>query len=139
MRPSDHRRGRGGDHEGFVELQGSLGGWVTLDSDGLGLVMGLKLLSQESPWDHRPRPSHTTGSAVLLVEATLAEDARGPLPALLLSLNMAVQTRGRERTEAQYRAMAAAAGFPHFQASRPATGVGVEGGWGPYATMLAWK
>ncbi|XP_050996999.1 acetylserotonin O-methyltransferase-like [Acomys russatus] len=58
------------------------------------------------------------GSAVLLVEATLAEDARGPLPTLLLSLNMTVQTRGRERTQAQYRAMAAAAGFSTLPGDR---------------------
>ncbi|CAO2624085.1 Acetylserotonin O-methyltransferase, partial [Lemmus lemmus] len=51
------------------------------------------------------------GAALLLVEAVLTPDGRGPSRGLLLSLTMLLQTRGRERTEAEYRAMAAAAGF----------------------------
>lgn len=71
---------------------------------------------------------------MLLVEALMPPegDPAGPvrLPALLLSLNMAVQTRGRERTEAEYQALTAGAGFSHFRVVRTR---------GPYATMLAWK
>ncbi|XP_021484674.1 acetylserotonin O-methyltransferase [Meriones unguiculatus] len=74
------------------------------------------------------------GTALLLVEALMPPegDPAGPvrLPALLLSLNMAVQTRGRERTEAEYQALTAGAGFSHFRVVRTR---------GPYATMLAWK
>ncbi|KAK7807955.1 hypothetical protein U0070_014928 [Myodes glareolus] len=51
------------------------------------------------------------GAALLLVEAVLDPGGQGPVHATLLSLTMLVQTNGRERTEAEYRAMAAAAGF----------------------------
>ncbi|XP_034042122.1 acetylserotonin O-methyltransferase [Thalassophryne amazonica] len=51
------------------------------------------------------------GGAVLLVEALLHEDGSGPLTVQLYSLNMLVQTEGRERTAAQYAALLAAAGF----------------------------
>ncbi|XP_028993253.1 acetylserotonin O-methyltransferase [Betta splendens] len=51
------------------------------------------------------------GGAVLLVEALLREDGSGPLTVQLYSLNMLVQTEGRERTPAQYAALLAAAGF----------------------------
>ncbi|KAH0519278.1 Acetylserotonin O-methyltransferase [Microtus ochrogaster] len=61
------------------------------------------------------------GSALLLVEAVLTPGGRGPARALLLSLTMLLQTRGRERTEAEFRAMAAAAGFTRFQ-RRPTGG-----------------
>ncbi|XP_041502300.1 acetylserotonin O-methyltransferase-like [Microtus oregoni] len=60
-------------------------------------------------------------SAVLLVEAVLTPGGRGPARALLMSLTMLLQTRGRERMEAEFRAMAAAAGFAHFQ-RRPTGG-----------------
>ncbi|XP_075896318.1 acetylserotonin O-methyltransferase [Nelusetta ayraudi] len=55
------------------------------------------------------------GSAVLLVEALLHEDGSGPLTVQLYSLNMLVQTEGRERTAAQYAALLAAAGFSNIQ------------------------
>ncbi|XP_040056688.2 acetylserotonin O-methyltransferase [Gasterosteus aculeatus] len=51
------------------------------------------------------------GGGVLLVEALLHEDGSGPLTVQLYSLNMLVQTEGRERTAAQYAALLAAAGF----------------------------
>lgn len=71
------------------------------------------------------------GAALLLVEALLPpEGDPARIPTLLLSLNMAVQTRGRERTEAEYRALVAEAGFHHFWVARAR---------GPYATMLARK
>lgn len=70
------------------------------------------------------------GSALLLVEAVLDPEGRGPLPALLLSLTMLAQAAGRERTEAEFRAMAAAAGFRHFRLRCPR---------GPFAAMLARK
>ncbi|KAK5599644.1 hypothetical protein CRENBAI_017984 [Crenichthys baileyi] len=55
------------------------------------------------------------GGAVLLVEALLNEDGSGPLTAQLYSLNMLVQTEGRERTGAQYAALMAASGFTNIQ------------------------
>ncbi|XP_072253804.1 acetylserotonin O-methyltransferase [Leuresthes tenuis] len=55
------------------------------------------------------------GGAVLLVEALLNVDGSGPLTVQLYSLNMLVQTEGRERTDAQYAALLAAAGFSNIQ------------------------
>lgn len=52
---------------------------------------------------------------MLLVEALLHEDGSGPLTVQLYSLNMLVQTEGRERTAAQYGALLAAAGFTDIQ------------------------
>ncbi|XP_031714492.1 acetylserotonin O-methyltransferase isoform X2 [Anarrhichthys ocellatus] len=57
------------------------------------------------------RISFHEGGAVLLVEALLHEDGSGPVTVQLFSLNMLVQTEGRERTAAQYAALLAAAGF----------------------------
>ncbi|XP_056146024.1 acetylserotonin O-methyltransferase [Lampris incognitus] len=54
------------------------------------------------------------GGAVLLVEALLYEDSSGPLTAQLYSLNMLVQTEGRERTASEYTALLTAAGFAHI-------------------------
>lgn len=56
-----------------------------------------------------------TGGSVLLVEALLYEDGSGPLTAQLYSLNMLVQTEGRERSAAQYAALLTAAGFSNIQ------------------------
>ncbi|XP_049449792.1 acetylserotonin O-methyltransferase [Epinephelus fuscoguttatus] len=55
------------------------------------------------------------GGAVLLVEALLHEDGSGPVTVQLYSLNMLVQTEGRERTAAQYAVLLAAAGFTDIQ------------------------
>uniref|UniRef100_A0A8C5I0Y1 Acetylserotonin O-methyltransferase n=1 Tax=Gouania willdenowi TaxID=441366 RepID=A0A8C5I0Y1_GOUWI len=59
-----------------------------------------------------------SGGAVLVVEALLNQDGSGPLTAQLYSLNMLVQTEGRERTDAQYAALLAAAGFSSIQHRR---------------------
>lgn len=66
-------------------------------------------VSEES--NKRPLLIRTAGGGVLLVEALLHEDGSGPLTVQLYSLNMLVQTEGRERTAAQYAALLAAAGF----------------------------
>ncbi|XP_058478508.1 acetylserotonin O-methyltransferase [Solea solea] len=55
------------------------------------------------------------GGGVLLVEALLHDDGSGPLTVQLYSLNMLVQTEGRERTAPQYSALLAAAGFTNIQ------------------------
>lgn len=52
---------------------------------------------------------------MLLVEALLNEDGSGPLTVQLYSLNMLVQTEGRERTDAQYAALLTTAGFTNIQ------------------------
>ncbi|XP_052587732.1 LOW QUALITY PROTEIN: acetylserotonin O-methyltransferase [Peromyscus californicus insignis] len=80
----------------------------------------------------RIRAAGGPGAAVLVVEALLAPGGRGPLPALLLSLNVLVQTGGgRERTRAPVpRELCARAGFPRFRCRR--TG-------GAYDVMLARK
>ncbi|KAG9349356.1 hypothetical protein JZ751_027799 [Albula glossodonta] len=58
------------------------------------------------------------GGGVLLVEALLDEDNSGPLTAQLYSLNMLVQTEGRERKASEYAALLTAAGFTHVQVQR---------------------
>ncbi|XP_012590306.1 PREDICTED: acetylserotonin O-methyltransferase [Condylura cristata] len=55
------------------------------------------------------------GGGVLVIESLLDADGRGPLRTQLYSLNMLVQTEGRERTRVQYCALLAAAGFRHVQ------------------------
>ncbi|XP_032384744.1 acetylserotonin O-methyltransferase [Etheostoma spectabile] len=55
------------------------------------------------------------GGAVFLVEALLNEDGSGPVTVQLYSLNMLVQTEGKERTAAQYAALLAAVGFTDIQ------------------------
>ncbi|KAK7154654.1 hypothetical protein R3I94_007853 [Phoxinus phoxinus] len=55
------------------------------------------------------------GGAVLLVEALLHEDNSGPLTAQLYSLNMLVQTEGRERKGSDYTRLLTAAGFSRVQ------------------------
>uniref|UniRef100_A0A4W4EVS7 Acetylserotonin O-methyltransferase n=1 Tax=Electrophorus electricus TaxID=8005 RepID=A0A4W4EVS7_ELEEL len=51
------------------------------------------------------------GGGVLLVEALLSEDNSGPVTAQLYSLNMLVQTEGRERKGSEYTRLLSAAGF----------------------------
>lgn len=51
----------------------------------------------------------------MLVEALLYEDGSGPLTAQFYSLNMLVQTEGRERTAGQYAALLNTAGFTSVQ------------------------
>ncbi|XP_030055508.1 acetylserotonin O-methyltransferase-like isoform X1 [Microcaecilia unicolor] len=55
------------------------------------------------------------GGAVLLVEVLLNEDKSGPLSSQLYSLNMLVQTEGRERTPAEYCKLLTAVGFKEIQ------------------------
>lgn len=71
-----------------------------------------KTEEQTSNADLLVRP---VGGAVLLVEALLYEDGSGPLTVQLYSLNMLVQTEGRERTAAQYATLLTAAGFSNIQ------------------------
>ncbi|XP_059741348.1 acetylserotonin O-methyltransferase isoform X2 [Bos taurus] len=71
-----------------------------------------------------------TGGGILVIESLLDTDGRGPLTTLLYSLNMLVQTEGRERTPAEYRALLGPAGFRDVRCRR--TG-------GTYDAVLARK
>ncbi|XP_056664268.1 acetylserotonin O-methyltransferase [Monodelphis domestica] len=55
------------------------------------------------------------GCGVLVVETLLAEDKRGPLTSQLYSMNMLVQTEGKERTPTEYHKLFTQAGFQDFQ------------------------
>ncbi|XP_056152146.1 acetylserotonin O-methyltransferase 2 [Lampris incognitus] len=58
------------------------------------------------------------GGGILLVEAMLFENRRGPVMAQIFSLNMLVQTEGREHPPSQYSAMLTTAGFQDIQVCR---------------------
>ncbi|XP_028994980.1 acetylserotonin O-methyltransferase 2 isoform X2 [Betta splendens] len=58
------------------------------------------------------------GGGVLLVEAMLLENRRGPVMAQVFSLNMLVQAEGRERSPSEYTRLLNAAGFHSVQACR---------------------
>ncbi|XP_062863368.1 acetylserotonin O-methyltransferase 2 [Trichomycterus rosablanca] len=58
------------------------------------------------------------GGGVLLVEAMLHENRKGPLMAQLFSLNMLVQTEGSEHPPSHYVHMLTAAGFSDVQVCR---------------------
>ncbi|OCT91072.1 acetylserotonin O-methyltransferase [Xenopus laevis] len=55
------------------------------------------------------------GGGVLLVEVLLNEDRSGPLTSQLYSLNMLVQTEGRERSPCEYTKLLAHSGFRDIQ------------------------
>ncbi|KAM3933068.1 acetylserotonin O-methyltransferase [Leptodactylus fuscus] len=52
-----------------------------------------------------------SGGGVLLVEVLLNEDRSGPVISQLFSLNMLVQTEGKERTPSEYTSLLADSGF----------------------------
>ncbi|XP_034153313.1 acetylserotonin O-methyltransferase 2 [Esox lucius] len=58
------------------------------------------------------------GGGVLLVEALLFENHRGPVMAQIFSLNMLVQTEGKEHPPSQYSNMLSSAGFQNIQVCR---------------------
>ncbi|XP_036240807.1 acetylserotonin O-methyltransferase isoform X2 [Molothrus ater] len=58
------------------------------------------------------------GGGVLLVESLLNEDKSGPVETQLYSMNMLVQTEGKERTAAEYSKLLEAAGFGVIQVKR---------------------
>ncbi|XP_063306249.1 acetylserotonin O-methyltransferase [Pelobates fuscus] len=55
------------------------------------------------------------GGGVLLIEALLSEDKHGMVTSQLYSLNMLVQTEGKERTPSEYKKLLTAAGFTDVQ------------------------
>ncbi|XP_023151383.2 acetylserotonin O-methyltransferase 2 [Amphiprion ocellaris] len=58
------------------------------------------------------------GGGVLLVEAMLFENRRGPVMAQIFSLNMLVQAEGRERPPSEYTDMLKKTGFQNIQVCR---------------------
>ncbi|KAF3700782.1 Acetylserotonin O-methyltransferase [Channa argus] len=58
------------------------------------------------------------GGGTLVVEAMLFENRRGPVMAQIFSLNMLVQTEGRERPPSEYVHMLNEAGFQNVQVCR---------------------
>ncbi|XP_054652613.1 acetylserotonin O-methyltransferase 2 [Dunckerocampus dactyliophorus] len=58
------------------------------------------------------------GGGVLLVEAMLLENRRGPIMTQLFSLNMLVQMEGRERPPSQYTMILNQSGFTNVQVCR---------------------
>ncbi|XP_054979579.1 acetylserotonin O-methyltransferase [Sorex araneus] len=70
------------------------------------------------------------GGGVLVIESVLQADGRGPLTTQLFSLNMLLQTEGRERTLAQYQRLLDTAGFRRVSCRHPG---------GPYQAILALK
>ncbi|NXC48980.1 ASMT methyltransferase, partial [Penelope pileata] len=58
------------------------------------------------------------GGGVLLVESLLREDRSGPVETQLYSMNMLVQTEGKERTAAEYSRLLERAGFREVQVKR---------------------
>jgi acetylserotonin N-methyltransferase len=63
------------------------------------------------------------GGALLICEKILNPEKDGPTSAMLQSLNMLVCTEGRERTAAEYEALAKAAGFGRFESRLTGRGV----------------
>jgi hypothetical protein len=62
------------------------------------------------------------GGACLVCDMLLSDDpSRGPLRALLQSLNMLVQTEGRERTQDEFRRLLLAVGFRDVRFSTSGT------------------
>ena len=61
---------------------------------------------------------HPVGGGVLIVEAMLFESRRGPITAQLYSLNMLVQTEGKEHPPSHYTGMLTQAGFKDVQVCR---------------------
>lgn len=64
------------------------------------------------------KPLLPPGGGVLLVEAMLFENRRGPVAAQLFSLNMLVQAEGRERSPSEYTHMLNRTGFRDVQVCR---------------------
>ncbi|XP_062252489.1 acetylserotonin O-methyltransferase 2 [Platichthys flesus] len=58
------------------------------------------------------------GGGVLLVEAMLFENRRGPIMAQIFSLNMLVQAEGRERPPSEYTRLLKTSGFLNVQVCR---------------------
>jgi len=62
-----------------------------------------------------------SGGGLLLAEALLDDDRKGPVSAVMQDLNMLVCTEGHERTAAEYEALLKTAGFVTVQTRRTGT------------------
>jgi acetylserotonin N-methyltransferase len=61
------------------------------------------------------------GGGLLIAEALLDDDKRGPVEAQMQALNMLICTEGRERTLPEYRALLESAGFTNVEGRRTGT------------------
>ena len=59
------------------------------------------------------------GGGLLIAEKLLNEDKTGPRGTLLQSLNMLVQTQGKERTATEYKQLLEEQGFVDIQVKQP--------------------
>jgi len=59
------------------------------------------------------------GGCLLIAERFLNENKTGPRGTLLQSLNMLVQTHGKERTATEYKELLEKQGFVDIQAKQP--------------------
>ena len=60
-------------------------------------------------------PGATSGGAVVISELLVNDEKTGPAPAALMSLNMLIETEGRNYTPAEYSAWLEEAGFRHIE------------------------
>ena len=56
-----------------------------------------------------------SGGAVVISELLVNDEKTGPAPAALMSLNMLIETEGRNYTPAEYSAWLEEAGFRHIE------------------------
>lgn len=56
-----------------------------------------------------------SGGAVVISELLVNDEKPGPVPAALMSLNMLIETEGRNYTPAEYSAWLKEAGFRHIE------------------------
>jgi len=67
-----------------------------------------------------------SGGCLLIAERILNEDKTGPKKALLLSLNMLVQTHGKERSAAEYKQLLQKQGFIDIQTNQLESSAGID-------------
>ena len=67
-----------------------------------------------------------SGGCLLIAERILSEDKTGPKKALLQSLNMLVQTHGKERSAAEYKQLLQKQGFIDIQTKQLESSAGTD-------------
>ena len=83
------------------------------------------------------------GGGLLVAEMFLKEDKTGPRSTLLQSLNMLVQTHGKERTMTEYKELLEQQGFVDIQAKQPDFSSGYVAilcrkAWSNFDCLMAW-
>jgi len=67
-----------------------------------------------------------SGGCLLIAERILNEDKTGPKKALLLCLNMLVQTHGKERSAAEYKQLLQKQGFIDIRTNQLESSAGID-------------